>query len=266
MKYYLLFFTFTIFSFTSFQAQTIFGDTDSDGCVNLDDILNVLSTYGQCLDECGVPNGDNSTCHEGMVEVSGGDYLYGDSNETAYLPTFYIDVYEVSAGDYKACVDAGECSYNGGTESYHTYNNDKDAHPINYVNWNESTAYCAWKGKRLPTEQEWEKAARGTDGRTYPWGEDPPICERVVMGGCDGDTQPVGSLETGSSIYGAYDMAGNVGEWTNSWYYSDSMTYRVLRGGSFNHLNDFNYFRSSNRDADYPHLRSSSFGFRCVKD
>ena len=81
---------------------------------------------------------------------------------------FDVDLYELTAGDYKACVDASGCSYNCGTGSNYTYDNNKDNHPINYVNWQEAVDYCTWKGKRLPTEFEWEKAARGTDGRRYP--------------------------------------------------------------------------------------------------
>jgi formylglycine-generating enzyme required for sulfatase activity len=185
-------------------------------------------------------------CIPGMVEVLGGNYLYGESSETEYLPTFYIDQYEVTAGDYKSCVDAGMCAYNGGTGSYHTYDNDKDDHPINNVNWNEATAHCAWKGKRLPTEQEWKKAARGTDGRTYPWAEDAPDGTRsnYYSSGDEYEdkTTPVGyyngvnTLANGTStvnspsFYGAYDMAGNAWEWTNSCLDSDNMS---SRGGSF---------------------------------
>ena len=202
---------------------------------------------------------------EGMVEVPAGDFLYGDPTTSIYLPTFYIDQYEVSAGDYKACVDAGVCQYNGSTTSeYRTYNNGRDTHPINYVNWYEATAYCIFNGKRLPTEQEWEKAARGTDGRTYPWGNESPTCDLAWSAGCPGDTQPVGGLTAGASPYGAYDMAGNVWEWTNSWYSSD-MDYRVLRGGSF--IYDSSYLLSSLRLNVNPGYRGDGygFGFRCAQ-
>ena len=200
---------------------------------------------------------------EGMVEVPAGDFLYGDPTTSIYLPTFYIDQYEVTAGDYKACVDAGVCQYNGSTiNEYRTYNNGRDTHPINYVNWYEATAYCIFNGKRLPTEQEWEKAARGSDGRTYPWGNESPTCDLAWYAGCPGDTQPVGSLIAGASPYGAYDMAGNVWEWTNSWYSSD-MDYRVLRGGSFY---DFTfYLPSSNRYNSFPDNRFGFNGFRCAQ-
>jgi len=194
-----------------------------------------------------------------MAFVPAGDFTYG-SGETRTTGAFFIDIHEVTAGQYKACVDADGCQYNGGTGSYHTYNNGKDNHPINYVSWHEAVAYCAWKGKRLPTEVEWEKAARGTDGRTYPWGNDAPTCDYAVMNGCAGDTQPVGSKEGGKSPYGAYDMAGNVWEWTNSWY-SSNQSYRVLRGGSF--VDNELLLRSSSRDLSFPTYRNLDYGFRC---
>ncbi len=207
----------------------------------------------------------------GMTRVPAGQFKYGpvDSpnnwTETKTLPTFYIDTHEVTAGEYKECVEAGGCGYGatGSEPAYgtsHTYNNNKDNHPINYVSWHEAVDYCTWKGKRLPTEVEWEKAARGTDGRTYPWGNESPACDYAVMNGCDGFTQPVGSEGSGKSPYGVYDMAGNLWEWTDSWYSSGS-NYRVLRGGSFG--NDEDDLRSSYRSLSSPANRNLTSGFRC---
>jgi formylglycine-generating enzyme required for sulfatase activity len=200
-----------------------------------------------------------------MVQIPAGQFYYG-YNEIWTTGAFFIDLYEVTAGDYRACVYAGRCSYHGSTSAGNrTYLNAKDNYPINYVNWQEAKDYCSWKGRRLPTEVEWEKAARGTDGRTYPWGNQTARCDYAVMleggGGCGTDSVwPVGSKERGKSPYGAYDMAGNLWEWTNS-LWSPSSSYRVLRGGSFLGV-EFN-LRSSYRYSFALSERYTSFGFRC---
>ncbi|MBT6177512.1 MAG: SUMF1/EgtB/PvdO family nonheme iron enzyme [Deltaproteobacteria bacterium] len=251
---------------------------------------------------CDFDTANDCVIPEGMVEVSGGDYLYGDPTTLVFLPAFYIDQYEVTAGDYKSCVDAGVCQYNGSTtNTYRTYDNGKDTHPINYVDWNEATAYCAWKGKHLPTEQEWEKAARGTAGRTYPWGEDAPDGTRsnyyesgdayedalgkgtTPAGYFDGVNMLAGgniSTVNSPSPYGAYDTAGNVWEWTNSWYdesycaaapessppdpanEDEALVYRVLQGGSWGLVNT-DYLRASSRISSSPADRYDGIGFRC---
>ena len=239
-----------------------------------------------------------------MVLIPSGVFVMGrDDGEldeapqrTVQVDAYYIDRYEVTVAAYRACVEAGDCpepysgpgAYRLEFEGYYT-NWDKAGrqhHPVNGVSWYDADRYCRWAGKRLPTEAEWEKAARGTDGRAYPWGEEESSCDRIVMDdggdGCGHEmTWPVGSKAAGDSPYGVADMAGNLWEWVADWYEhgfyrhaSPANPYnadagggqKILRGGSMADQNP-RIHRVTNRLGYDPALRFDfTVGFRCARD
>ena len=195
-----------------------------------------------------------------------------------YLGAYYMDIYEVTNMQYKEFVDATGSRppvHWGGGEISAGREND----PVTHVNWYDAGRYCLWKGKRLPTEAEWEKGARGTDGRDYPWGNDfDPMKANTGDTGI-GDLAPVGRFEAGKSPYGIHDMSGNVWEWTADWYkpYPGSTymskdygeKYKVLRGSSWGGVGHyaFSYFyRTSYRLYINPEGNYPDAGFRCIKD
>jgi formylglycine-generating enzyme required for sulfatase activity len=240
-------------------------------------------------------------CDAEMVFVPGGEFTMGSDTGGADerpvhqvdLDDFWIDRKEVTVDAYAACVTATGCTaprYSSteweGCNWGATY--DPADHPINCVSWVQAQAYCAWKGKRVPTEAEWEKAARGSDGRPYAWGDEPATCDFAVMSqssaggpGCGlQHTAPTGLNVAGESPYGAFDMDGNVWEWVNDWYdpsyYSVSPTtrpqgppssplgLRSLRGGSWGN-SDPSYLRTTVRYDGDPKLPNKYVGFRCAR-
>lgn len=233
-------------------------------------------------DEKGVP----------MVLVSAGEFIMGSENgeddekpvHTVDLDAFYIDQYEVTNALYKTCVDEGVCELQSQTTNSNTRpsyygNSEFDNYPVIWVDWNMAKLFCEWREARLPTEAEWEKAARGTEGRIYPWGEEINTFF-ANYNSSGGDTTPVGSYESGRSVYDAYDLAGNVWEWVADWYDSEyydilpenvknprgplaSVQDKVLRGGSFKF--NGNYLRTSKRYPENPNMSSNDVGFRCAR-
>ena len=226
-----------------------------------------------------------------MAYVPAGEFEMGSNNgdddekpvHRVNLDAYWIDKYEVSNAQYALCVVDGDCTKPNSTSSYtrsNYYGNpDYDNYPVIYVSWHQAQAYCQWAGGDLPTEAQWEKAARGTDGSTYPWGDESPNCQLANYDSgnyCVGDTSPVTNYESGASPYGAMNMAGNVWEWVGDWYNSDYYSYspaknptgptsgvrRVLRGGSWIYYSRI--IRAANRSNLYPTNADGNFGFRCA--
>src|SRR5215208_5166586 len=222
-----------------------------------------------------------TSCQERSQDCQRSAFMDEEPVHHVVLDAFSIDKNEVMNTLYKACEDQGACTppqeSNSNTQASYYGNPTFDEYPVIYVTWDQARTYCEWRGARLPTEAEWEKAARGTDARTYPWGE--KIDETFANFNYSvGDTSAVGSYEDGKSPYGVYDMAGNVWEWVADWY---SDTYygrspaenppgpasggmRVLRGGSWGLVGLS--VSTSYRYARDPAESGPDLGFRCAKD
>ncbi len=223
---------------------------------------------------------------DSMVLIPAGEFLQG-SNSGAYnekpeaivfLETYSIDKYEVTNRRYNYFVE--QAGHRAPTSRYGGMDAFQHADfPVVYVSWGDAGAFCKWDGKRLPTEAEWEKAARDTQGRTWPWGDDAGPGLANVKGEQDGVkyTAHIGAFEHDQSAYGVFDMAGNVREWVDDWY--DQYAYRlrdgeegiepeeystrVLRGGSW--TDSLGNARTTARFKMLPRYRDTAIGFRCVK-
>jgi formylglycine-generating enzyme required for sulfatase activity len=259
-------------------------------------------------------------CAANQVPIPGGTFWMGDQDidkpvHKVTLSPFCIDKTEVTVAAFRTCVHAGDCAPPSATVEWKDIKpEDKtkwsqfctsgrsglDQHPINCVDWKQASAYCEWTGGRLPTEAEWEHAARGNDGRSYPWGSEPPDAKRlnacgsecVSMGkkrldatwtpmytGDDGwpATAPVGSYPKGASPFGVLDMAGNVWEWTADSFadYSEEAVtnpqrsrpdaaLRVVRGGGWDNVVPARV-RATFRSWIVPAYRFNFLGFRCAR-
>ena len=215
------------------------------------------------IEDCVAANNDRESCE--------GWYNREKPMRTVVLDAFWIDRTEVTNAQYQKCVAAGECAasafandtkYNGATQ------------PVVGVDWHNAAAYCDWAGAQLPTEAQWEYAARGPEGLKYPWGNQAPTCALVNYDRCVGKTAPVGSYPDGASWVGALDMAGNVWEWVADWfgtYPSERQSnptgpasgeFKVVRGGSW--YSTVRNVRTAYRGWFTPSNRGDSLGFRCV--
>ena len=229
----------------------------------------------------------------GQVFVPAGSFRMGSADgaddeqpvHEVTLDAFWIDRHEVTIGQYAACVAAGACAPSADSSSLtriEYYGNERYRdYPVIHVSWTQASEFCGWAGARLPTEAEWEYAARGPDSFTYPWGNRQISCElasyRGGNNGCSGDTSPVDDYPDGASWVGALNLIGNVYEWVNDWY--DTEYYqvspavnppgpetgklRVMRGGAWGSIPRYARAAVRNYDEDVPTV---SVGFRCAQD
>ncbi len=250
-----------------------------------------------------VPNPEDEIKVGEKVEIPGASFMMGCNGEIngdlgcpdselpyheVTLPSYLIDRYEVTNSQYKECVDAGVCDApkSDGSKTREDYFNNPDyaLYPVVHVTYDDAQTYCEWAGMRLPTEAEWELAARSVYANLYPWGNEDPDCTRanslndLTVTSCVGDTTMVGSYPQGSSDFGVMDMAGNVWEWVADYYSADyysvsptenpqgpeSGSERVVRGGGWS--GSWRYLRTPSRAYDLPFFSGADLGFRCAMD
>jgi formylglycine-generating enzyme required for sulfatase activity len=232
-----------------------------------------------------------------LVPIPAGEFKMGSADKaspqhTVYLKAYWIDKTEISNVQYAMCVAEGSCTKpaNNYSATRNGYYGDieYDDYPVIFVSWSQAAAYCAWAGRRLPTEAEWEKAARGSESSIYPWGN---TFDGTRANYCDincprdwrdqrfedgyADTAPVGEYQDGASMYDVLDMAGNVHEWVADWFAPYSSEYqidpagpesgenKIMRGGSWG--DDSDHIRSDVRSPIKPDNWMDFIGFRCAR-
>ena len=223
--------------------------------------------------------GGSTLPRDSMKEIIAGTFTMGcirsmdptcsDTEEPAHevtLATFYIDTTEVTRAAYKQCVAAGSCSPPPRSCADESWDASSLAqYPMTCVDWEQARAFCAWRGLRLPGEAEWERAARGGDGRIYPWGNSKPTCRKAIHAPCGEVPREVGGRPAGASPYGVLDMAGNVSEWVADKYaaygHGTATNGRVVRDDA----NDAWHMRVTSRGYLVPSYRERTVGFRCAR-
>ena len=225
---------------------------------------------------------------EGMVVIPAGEFWMGAEDglqdarplHQVYLGSYWIDQYEVTNALYRRCVEGGGCTPPKDRQAFD--DPQRMQHPVTNITWGQARSYCQWQGKRLPTEAEWEKAARGTDGRRYPWGNDGEVVKSRVRNGefKAGISGPelVGRQTATVSPYGVFDLIGSVSQWVKDWYAEDFYqaspardpqgplrgSFRVLRGGEWNENPPD--LRASYRGWDEMTYWGPTLGVRCADD
>jgi eukaryotic-like serine/threonine-protein kinase len=249
-----------------------------------------LSYLPAVLNQAGIDSGETILIAAGAFQMGSDSFEYNERPiHTVYLDAYRIDRYEVTNARYARCVASGSCAApmldSSNTRTSYFSNPAFASYPVIFISWWDAEDFCAWAGKRLPTEAEWEKAARGSSGiRVYPWGDQAPDCtlanfyynDEFTGGLCVGDTRSAGSYPSGASPYGVLDMAGNVWEFVNDWfsgtYYASSPpsnppgpadgTLKVLRGGGW--IDSYYDMRVARRNITDRWNRNFSVGFRCA--